>query len=495
VLPIQPDELTAAAASYDKTLRYGAQTPFNDQLASHWEGGKWEIDGTHDSIITAGNGGSKPTRTQVTLFFNGGSGKYQIAQTLAPDEQLWLDLGQLIRDQVPDKDGNILPASLNSGTYEFRGITGSGAGNIFEGKVITDKTYGHATYGCMICCGYPYGTAMWLDPLPLGVNFSSGQDVGSVNSCTGSTDPIGWQYQTWWTGNSSIAISPSIQQFEGMSLGSTGGLASGDINVGDGMTYVKMCPMQADQVSGTIFVNGITSITPKQVGQGRTSVTVKLGGTFSTNPHVSVSPAGISAGNVTVNSDGSLSVPFTIAQNAAIQSYTVTETDDGGSPSSIGFAIVCATPQNLSWPPPTPLNDGALAFNYSDTSSTSDPADLVACRVGETVFYPGINDPYVWPLPMVAATKNPAPRSGNGTNTAMPDTNFPPDSFQTPYSEAKFTATQRLWYICPCYNNGALTNFIPDFPIVRRVFLDNDNLWKYQIDKQGFSNKITLPNQ
>ena len=35
--PVKPDEFMAVAASYDKTLRYGAQTPFNDQLESHWE--------------------------------------------------------------------------------------------------------------------------------------------------------------------------------------------------------------------------------------------------------------------------------------------------------------------------------------------------------------------------------------------------------------------------------------------------------------------------
>jgi hypothetical protein len=35
----KPDELTAVAASYDATLRYGAQTPFSDQLTFRWEGG------------------------------------------------------------------------------------------------------------------------------------------------------------------------------------------------------------------------------------------------------------------------------------------------------------------------------------------------------------------------------------------------------------------------------------------------------------------------
>ena len=40
-----PDEVMAIAASYDKTLRYGAQTPFSDQLSFKWEGGPWEYDG------------------------------------------------------------------------------------------------------------------------------------------------------------------------------------------------------------------------------------------------------------------------------------------------------------------------------------------------------------------------------------------------------------------------------------------------------------------
>jgi hypothetical protein len=35
------------------------QTPFSDQLASHWEAGKWEVDAMHDSLVTLANGGSK----------------------------------------------------------------------------------------------------------------------------------------------------------------------------------------------------------------------------------------------------------------------------------------------------------------------------------------------------------------------------------------------------------------------------------------------------
>jgi hypothetical protein len=78
----KPDELMAVAASYDTALRYGAQTPFSDQLAFHWAGSLWEYDPYHNSIITAGNGGAKPTQAAFTTFYNQGTQKYELEQTL-----------------------------------------------------------------------------------------------------------------------------------------------------------------------------------------------------------------------------------------------------------------------------------------------------------------------------------------------------------------------------------------------------------------------------
>ncbi len=149
----KPDELMAVAASYDSTLRYGAQTPFSDQLTFRWEGGMWEYDPYHSSIITAGNGGTKPTQAAFTIFYNQGAQRYDLEQTLQPDEQMWIDVGKLIREQVPDKNGKALPQDLTSGSYEFRDLTNTGVGTLFEGKVIYDKTYGHVAYGCAACCG------------------------------------------------------------------------------------------------------------------------------------------------------------------------------------------------------------------------------------------------------------------------------------------------------------------------------------------------------
>jgi len=123
----QPDEVMAVAASYDATLRYGAQTPFSDQLSRRWSGGMWEYDAQHDSILTAGNGGREPVRAVFNAFWDHGRQSYQLEQTLGPDQQMWVDIGKLIREGVPDRDGTVLPRELASGTYEFRDATHWGA--------------------------------------------------------------------------------------------------------------------------------------------------------------------------------------------------------------------------------------------------------------------------------------------------------------------------------------------------------------------------------
>jgi hypothetical protein len=79
-------------------MRYGAQTPFSDQMALHWAGSLWEYDAQHDSLITAGNGGTKPLQAQLTIYYNQGSHKYELEQSLQPDEQRWIDVGKLIRE-------------------------------------------------------------------------------------------------------------------------------------------------------------------------------------------------------------------------------------------------------------------------------------------------------------------------------------------------------------------------------------------------------------
>jgi len=216
----KPDEVMAVAASYDATLQHGAQTPFSDQLAFAWEGGMWEYDAQHNSLMTTGNGGTKPTRAALTLFYNHGTQRYDLEQALQPDEQMWIDIGKLIREHVPDKNGKVLPADLSSGSYEFRDLNDHLAGTLFEGKVIYEKTYGHVTYGCMDCCDDLHP---WLTFDPLGIPFSNNAPNGvSSEDCNGTALDLSSSFAgNWNTANHAIATVDFDGTHTGVAVGST----------------------------------------------------------------------------------------------------------------------------------------------------------------------------------------------------------------------------------------------------------------------------------
>jgi hypothetical protein len=111
-------DLVAIAASYEPMTEYGLQTPFSDITASQWVGSKWYADALRNSLISVGNAFDKPTTVQFTIHYTGG--KYEIERLLDPGEQLWIDMEKIIHDQVPDKNGSTIPASVSSGSYSIR---------------------------------------------------------------------------------------------------------------------------------------------------------------------------------------------------------------------------------------------------------------------------------------------------------------------------------------------------------------------------------------
>jgi hypothetical protein len=222
--PIKPDDLLAVATSFDSTLRIGAQTPFTDQTANHWAGAMWEVDPNHDTLIAVGNAGDTALRARITFYYDSGQSKYLLERTLAPDEQAWIDVNQLITNQIPDVKGKTIPPSVMTGSYELNSVTDKLTDGLFEGKLIVNKTYGYAVHGCQTCC--PEYDERWLveDPLNLLIGGSNTQSAWGINACNGNT--VQMSALSWDTLDHQVATADNTGRVTAAGVGSTTDFAS-----------------------------------------------------------------------------------------------------------------------------------------------------------------------------------------------------------------------------------------------------------------------------
>lgn len=168
-------------------------------------------------------------------------------------------MGQLIRDQVPDKNGTVLPASLTMGSYEIRELTRHvGAPSLFEGKVVYDKKYGSVTYGCGSCCAYKGAAKFYFDPL--GIPLDGGADQGAeiLDTCSGTyVDITSDLDNSWSTGNTSIATVDAYGGHTGVAMGSTTTRASAEEQVWYKLNDCPILPVNpsgGDNVTPTLTV-------------------------------------------------------------------------------------------------------------------------------------------------------------------------------------------------------------------------------------------------
>ncbi len=343
-----PDELMAVAASYDATLKYGAQTSFSDQLSHQWKGSMWEYDANHDSIITTGNGGTKPTQAAFTIFYNQGTQKYELEQTLQPDEQMWIDVGNLIRQSVPDKNGKTLPTTLTSGSYEIRDLTNTGIGTLFEGKVIYDKTYGHVTYGCGSCCGFS-STVPWYDPVILTFLGPPTQDgIYGYNVCQQQYEDVSTTFYGNWKSSATSII--TVDQYGTHTPQDVGSTTTDTFGYLEGTAHPPICPAKyfgpggggnvIPTISGPNTVWFFANLT---VSGYATSIQLTSSGGSSTTWNITAGASKITVSSFTGSSINVLSSGTAFSSSAGDVKITATAYGQTSNP----FSITTRTP-NLS---------------------------------------------------------------------------------------------------------------------------------------------------
>jgi hypothetical protein len=280
-------DVVPVAVSYDGTGRYGLQTPFSEVTSPLWKGSMWHVDAIHNTLIVTGNGDTKPTHAAMTLFYNGGKDSYTIEKPLQPGDQIWADVGQIIRNQVPDKNGATIPVAVMAGSYELRDLDNLALGRLYEGKLVLDKTWGHGYYGCARCCGYR-GPSFNPNPFTGNVGGGSPDTLTAPNACTNVNYDLTAYGYNWASDNTGVATVASAYT-NLVSPGSANGSSYLDLVYGSG----KFCPDQTFYPAAlitsnpTVSISGSTNVPLLAPGtQGRDSMTLTAnpnppGGTYS----------------------------------------------------------------------------------------------------------------------------------------------------------------------------------------------------------------------
>ncbi len=265
--------------------------------------------------------------------------------------------------------------------------------------MILDKTYGHAAYGCAICCGYGY-PFMEYDPLDVLISSNGDQLVEAGDSCGGGTQTITGDFPTWWTGNTAIATA-SGHVIHGVAAGTTPHYAQSVSMYWGLKEYYPSCPVSQMEPSAptnvkpTVTISGPTNIPMLKAGtQGTDSITVTAtgnptGGTYSWTA--------LSGGsNITILNATSQSATL---QSVAVGTYTVQVTytlnNQPGTavtvgkvqqPGSLGvisndtYSFNCA---NVGYAYTT--QDRQIEYEVLDTSSPAAPIPVAGMDLSETL--------------------------------------------------------------------------------------------------------------
>ena len=285
-------------------------------------------------------GGTEPTAAEVTLFYNGGKDKYRVEKMLAAGQQIWLNLGELIHNQVPDAEGRTIPPETTSGSYELRDLDHGLVGQLYEGKLVIDKTFGHAAYGCGSCCGY---SQVQLTPSPFAgpPGIDNNDIIQATDPCNGQVVDVTYGGNSWQSSNTAVATLPT-RTLHTVAVGNATGSALIQLT-SPGPSHQGNCPM----------IKWATS-------QGVCVATLNFSGTANNYIFVGTDP-NILAANV-----------YFLQFNPAGGTFSGSSTNTGDSITFTSFsglekAGVQTAVQSTS------VGDRTLTFRYAPPSCTAQP--------------------------------------------------------------------------------------------------------------------------
>jgi hypothetical protein len=453
----------------------------------------WSTGNGDDTMVAVWNPADETQDFVFTLFFSGGH--YIFPLHLEARATRTFNVSEIVQNQVPDAEGNIIPASVNEGTAK---IAGSRAENEHILVGIDSGIYNvrKATCGvnCMECDGL---TSMFVVDNPFAVAVSRTHQLISYGTYnTGGQYAIGGS----WSSNLTSVATVSGGLVTGVSPGSvTISVMATDEPAGLGyICTAGNCPVHnfgGGSGGGVPVV--ITKIDPNWGKAGTTALPVTITGSgFGSSPAPTVSFGGTgitmtygTRGDTTIT--GTLNIPA--SEPLGTQDVKVTNTGAGITSAPVSFEVTPASgqavPINFILTSASDDGGGALPLLdsfYSWQSSSGNPADLSSCSMRENVTYDNTNNAtcpnntppqkcYYPPSPPWAGggkpgtgypnptSPQPGPANGGKSEDQNSVTNL---NFVKPYAASSFSSTQYVQYSC---GGGAWINVYGPVAITRTL--------------------------
>ena len=207
--------LIMVAGSVDQTSNYVFQVkPTAIREGASKSLSYWSTGDGDDTMISLWNAADEAQDLEFTLFFSGG--QYKLPVHLEPRVTRMFNVSEIIQNQAPDADGNVIPLTVHEGSAVVSGPKGR---NEHILVVFDAGTYNvrKATCGqwCIGCDGITDG---WIAPNPFAVA------VGDHTTLTFTVeDDLGYQYDATsysnWSSSAPSVLSVSFGYVTGNAAG------------------------------------------------------------------------------------------------------------------------------------------------------------------------------------------------------------------------------------------------------------------------------------
>jgi hypothetical protein len=183
------------------------------QSLSYWSTGNGD-----DTMVTLWNPADETQDFVFDVVFEGGHYKHPVH--LGPRATLMFNISEIVHSQIPDEDGNIIPANVQEGSATISGPRGESEHILVVMDVGSyNVRKATCTWKCIPCAGYTEGSVS-PDPWDVGVG-------GSETLTALAREYSGNWYDvssdaTWYSGNTNIAtVDYAYGVVHGVNAGST----------------------------------------------------------------------------------------------------------------------------------------------------------------------------------------------------------------------------------------------------------------------------------